>query len=259
MTVSDAHKPCFLRAERLAAWYKYHYGRCISAQLCKIIESQLLRLPIQSVLQLGIHFEEQEVGMTTHSGLPVSLRVHGNNHGVFLSSSECLPIKNDILDCVVIMHGLNIEQNPHRLLREADRVLADDGYLIIVGFNPYSLLGCLKPLGKLLGQSPWDCRFHSISKLKDWLGLLDFDVHHVDTLSYCAPFWSERFSQRFQAYKKLTVLKGRSFGNIYCIIARKRTVCMTRIPQFKQKRFLKFTSPGLRPTIRLKTENLIVD
>jgi hypothetical protein len=34
--------------------------------------------------------------------------------------------------------------DPHRLLREADRVLIDDGWMILTGFNPVSLMGLRK-------------------------------------------------------------------------------------------------------------------
>jgi hypothetical protein len=30
-----------------------------------------------------------------------------------------------------------VYQDPHRLLREVDRVLIDDGWLILSGFNPH--------------------------------------------------------------------------------------------------------------------------
>ncbi len=41
-------------------------------------------------------------------------------------------------------HCLAYSHDPHWLLREVDRVLIDDGWLIISGFNPFSLLGMAK-------------------------------------------------------------------------------------------------------------------
>lgn len=259
MALNDGYIPYISKAKSLAAWYSRYYGCSISRVLNKTIESLLLRLPVQSVAQVGIHFECQDrftfPDMTP--GLSVSLRLYGADSGHFLCSPDVLPVKNNMLDCVLLMHGLNFHDNPHRLLREVNRVLTDDGFLIIVGFNPYSLLGSLKLFGQVCKRSPWECRFQSVGKLKDWLGLLDFDVHSVDTFSYTLPLWSERLCQRFEFYRKLTSLKGGSLGNIYCITARKRTIPLTRIPLFKQKQVLKFASPGFHPTTRLKSEDTI--
>ena len=52
-----------------------------------------------------------------------------------------LPFLDKSADVCVLAHNLGYSSDPHRLLREADRVLIEDGWLIISGFNPLSLLG----------------------------------------------------------------------------------------------------------------------
>lgn len=55
-----------------------------------------------------------------------------------------LPFADKSVDVCLLAHTLPWCTDPHRLLREADRVLIDDGWLVISGFNPISLMGLRK-------------------------------------------------------------------------------------------------------------------
>ena len=63
------------------------------------------------------------------------------------SSSNCdikaeiqkLPLKESSVDCVVLIHSLETNKNPHAAFREIDRVLTEDGEIILVSFNKMSL------------------------------------------------------------------------------------------------------------------------
>ena len=57
-----------------------------------------------------------------------------------------LPFAAKSVDACLLAHTLSYADDPHRMLREVDRVLIDDGWLVISSFNPFSLLG----LGKLV-------------------------------------------------------------------------------------------------------------
>ena len=52
-----------------------------------------------------------------------------------------LPIANGAVDAVVLPHTLEFETDPFAVVREADRVLAGEGHLIVLGFRPWSLWG----------------------------------------------------------------------------------------------------------------------
>ena len=52
-----------------------------------------------------------------------------------------LPIANGAVDAVVLPHTLEFETDPYAVVREADRVLAGEGQLIVLGFRPFSLWG----------------------------------------------------------------------------------------------------------------------
>ncbi len=59
----------------------------------------------------------------------------------FLAEAENIPLASDSIDVVVLPHVFEYSNNPHRLLRELDRILIDDGHLVILGINRFSLWG----------------------------------------------------------------------------------------------------------------------
>ena len=52
-----------------------------------------------------------------------------------------LPLRENSMDAVVLHHVLDFTTNPHQCLREAARVVVPNGYLVVVGFNPWSICG----------------------------------------------------------------------------------------------------------------------
>ena len=52
-----------------------------------------------------------------------------------------LPIANGAVDAVLLPHTLEFETDPYAVVREADRVLAGEGQLLVLGFRPLSLWG----------------------------------------------------------------------------------------------------------------------
>ncbi len=69
-----------------------------------------------------------------------------------------LPFADESVYICLLAHTLPWCTNPHRLLREADRVLIDDGWLVIRGFNPISLMGLRKLVPVLRKTSPYNSR-----------------------------------------------------------------------------------------------------
>lgn len=82
------------------------------------------------------------------------------------------------VDVCLLAHTLPWCTDPHRLLREADRVLIDDGWLVISGFNPLSLMGLRKLVPVLRKTPPYNSRMFTLMRQLDWLSLLNFEVLH---------------------------------------------------------------------------------
>jgi SAM-dependent methyltransferase len=115
---------------------------------------------------------------------------------VFARSHE-LPFATQSIDLVVLPHVLEFAEEPHAVLREVDRVMMPEGRLVIVGFNPWSLWGLRSALGYSRDEPPWNGRFLSLLRVKDWLALLGFDVSAGRLIAYAPPFDSEKLRRRF--------------------------------------------------------------
>src|SRR5258707_1353945 len=92
---------------------------------------------------------------------------------------------------------LQFAAEPPAVLREVDRVMMPEGRLIIVGFNPWSLWGLRSAVGPSRESYPWNGRFVSLLRVKDWLALLGFDVSAGRLTGYAPPFDSEKLRSRF--------------------------------------------------------------
>ncbi len=87
-----------------------------------------------------------------------------------------LPFAEKSVDACLLAHTLPWCSDPHRLLREADRVLIDDGWLVLSGFNPLSLMGLRKLVPVLRRTPPYNSRMFTMMRQLDWLSLLNFEV-----------------------------------------------------------------------------------
>lgn len=86
-----------------------------------------------------------------------------------------LPISNGAVDAVVLPHTLEFETDPFAVVREADRILAGEGHLIVLGFRPFSLWG-FRSTAISRGYPPGLKRMLGARRVADWLELLGYDV-----------------------------------------------------------------------------------
>ncbi|MGZ5596901.1 MAG: class I SAM-dependent methyltransferase [Usitatibacter sp.] len=144
-------------------------------------------------LQLGL----AEFDLLRESRIAHRVRVDASGHPGLYAKSHELPIATQSVDLVVMPHALEFAAQPHEILREVDRVMMPEGRLVIVGFNPWSLWGLRSSVGFSRGEAPWNGRFVSLPRVKDWLALLGFDVNAGRLVGYAPPFDSEGVRRRF--------------------------------------------------------------
>jgi len=77
-----------------------------------------------------------------------------------------LPLQSHSVDAVLLPHTLEFAADPHRVIREAHRVLTGEGQLIILGFRPWSLWGLRASVRQLLPER----------RVRDWLAVLGCEV-----------------------------------------------------------------------------------
>ncbi len=112
-----------------------------------------------------------------------------------VAEADALPFAADSLDLVVLPHTLEFVLQPHDVLREVQRVLRAEGHVIIAGFNPYSLFGCKRYLGREV-LPPWNAAMISLYRIKDWLHLLGFDVIAGGLSAYAWPTQNQKWLKR---------------------------------------------------------------
>lgn len=137
-----------------------------------------------------------------------------------------LPFADKSVDVCLLAHTLPWCTDPHRLLREADRVLIDDGWLVISGFNPISLMGLRKLVPVLRKTSPYNSRMFTLMRQLDWLSLLNFEVLHASRF-HVLP-WNKHGGKLLNAHIP-------ALGCLQLIVARKRTIPLTLNPMKQSK------------------------
>lgn len=132
-----------------------------------------------------------------------------------------LPFINDSIHLLVLPHILEISRNPHQLLREMARVISPGGYLVLTGFNSYSLWNLGQNFfcfASRVGNIPNRSSI-SFYRLKDWLNLLEFQLYIGKFGCYKSPFCKKRL------YHKSTLMELAGerwwpiFGAIFFIVA----------------------------------------
>lgn len=113
-----------------------------------------------------------------------------------------LPIANDSVDLVVMMHHLSVTSEPHAILREAFRVLIPEGKLIIIDFNPLSLWGVRHFFQSWLEAIPWSGHYYTARRLKDWMQLLGFDQQKHLKVGYMLPIQTSAVTRRLYWLEK---------------------------------------------------------
>ena len=144
-----------------------------------------------------------------------------------------LPLTEQSLDLLVLPHVLDFCLDPHAVLREAERVLAPQGRLLVTGFNPWSLWGVRKLERK--NEMPWKGQFVALSRLKDWLSLLGLETVRGDYLCYRPPVQRQGVLARSGFMETAGDRWWPAAGGVYCLDVIKR-VCGMRViePQWKR-------------------------
>lgn len=119
-------------------------------------------------------------------------------HSAMIASADFLPIQSNSVDLVIMPHTLDFNLNPHQILREVYRVLIPEGHIVISGFNPLSLWGTCRHLKINRKDFPWNANFIALSRMKDWLKLLDFETMGGGLCCYAPPFEQEKWRHRFR-------------------------------------------------------------
>jgi SAM-dependent methyltransferase len=175
-------------------------------------------------------------------GLPAAVGPQAPHAPLGRSTVWCdyldLPFEAQSVDLIVMPHTLEFTSDPHRLLREAERVLMPEGQLLIVGFNSLSLWGARQSVGKLTGHPFLPARQDLIAftRLKDWIKLLGFELERGRFGCYRPPLATEQWLGRYGFMEAAGDRWWPIFGAIYMVTAIKRVRGMRLVGPLKVKK-----------------------
>lgn len=217
----------------LPDWLASEQGRYVTAWELDRVGRMVSDVFGFNALQIGLpqldYLSENRIPFRQKAGEP------GDNGMVDVRCAlPALPFATASVDLVVLAHALEFHEHPHQLLREVERVLIPEGQVVIVGFNPFSLWGLRRGLPSCPAGAPWNGRYMSLPRIKDWLALLSFEIDRGHFGRYAPPFRSSTWLSRCAWMEKAGDRWWPVAGAVYAIRAVKRVHGMRLVkPKWK--------------------------
>lgn len=164
--------------------------------------------------------------------------LNGRREASLLARFDELPFASQSIDLVVLPHVLEFAQEPHRVLREVDRVLVPEGHLVLTGLNPASLWGVRHGMQRIFRRPfiPRSSQLIALPRIKDWLKLLSFEVNRGRFGCYAPCVRSESWIARWSFLEKAGDRWWPVLGSVYTLTAVKRVHGMRLVGLVKKRR-----------------------
>lgn len=221
-----------MTASTLQGWYETPLGRYLLDKEREYLDDVTPDIFGFHALQLGL----AEIDFLRASRITHRLRISHEGHPDLYAKGHELPVATQSIDLVLLPHVLEFTTEAHAILREVDRIMMPEGRIVIVGFNPWSLWGLRSAIGPARNDFPWNGRFVSLPRVKDWLGLLGFDVSAGRLIGYAPPFDSDTWRRRFAFMEPAGDRWWAVGGAVYLLQAIKRVRGMRLITPAWQER-----------------------
>lgn len=164
---------------RLESWYVSPRGKYLSGIESALVNRELQECFGYNLLQMGPgRHPELCASSPVKNQFYLSPHTPAGTPDVYADYGE-LPFEAGSIDVAVLHHVLEWSQQPHQLLREIQRVIAPQGHLLLVCFNPWSLHGLWSLLSRYFPAATWRQRRIDKVRIDDWLSLLGFNLQSV--------------------------------------------------------------------------------
>jgi|GEM_PF-1513844 len=233
------------RAHELARWFQSLKGQAFVKAEIQLVKQSLPKIfgsycGISSVYPIDTLLTQVPCRRTCQF-LPFEIADLMNDPASITASPSVmcrfadLPLEDNSLDGLVLLHTLDFVANPHDAVREMARVIRPGGQLLLVGFNPASLLGLGRFVPTLFKSGLWHARFLRRQRLMDWMALLQFEVELTEGIQLVpgqTPLKPKRAAESFAAnnehpslgrelWTKITRAFRERHGSVYFLRARK--------------------------------------
>jgi len=212
----------------LESWYGGENGRYLLQATREATREMLETAFGYHILQLGVRGAEPLCDSSRINHRVFCAERPGDGVGLVAHCDE-LPLESDSVDALIAHHCVEFAHNPHRALREMQRVLTPQGQMVVIGFNPFSLQGANTRLRGLARHSLW--RHHrpvSESRLTDWLHLLGCEVEEVTRLYAVPPAGRGRLRDALERVNNWSARHNLPAGGLYILHARKQVAGLHR-------------------------------
>ncbi len=205
-------------------------------------ERQLLEQRLQNCF--GVHLLQCSIvdGLELYHNSPVNHcfkfapRATELNERAAVAQFDELPLEDNSIDVVLLHHVLEFSAEPHALLREIARVVRPEGRILVMVFNPWSMLHLRQIMAHRFNVNAWRCQNIGGHRVADWLRVLNFYINQTDYSWYGPRLLGGRLAKIGRPLHFML----RPFGGAALVTATKRNA--TLIPIRKRWREL---SPGL--------------
>lgn len=175
-----------------SAWLHTELGRQLVAAEAQLLQGLMDDVFGLELLQLGTWGSSRELlssSRTRRQSIVAEAADGAAKEIDIVARLNALPIQTATVDAVLLPHTLDFDADPHSIVREADRVLTGEGQLIVLGFQPLSLWG-LRATAARSGYPAGLKQMLRARRVRDWLGLLGYEVVQQRTYLYSRP-WGE--------------------------------------------------------------------
>lgn len=235
---------------QLSNWYRTVLGKEIAMAESQYISQLLAKLPGSYLLQLGqTPLSWLNASRIMHKSV-VDEQIGKQITSLVVAEFTSLPFPRELFDVVVLPHIVDCKQNYPVIIAEAARVLNGEGYLLILGFNPYSL-------GALSRAKPPLIKAPSVYKLRYWLRKANCEVIQIKTFFYRPLIQSENVLQKLKVLETVGPFFLPCSGVCYVMVARKKIMLVTPLRQ-KLKNWWRhwLSKPIAEPSTRTRCTKL---
>jgi SAM-dependent methyltransferase len=225
--------------QTLQHWFETPLGRLLAEVERQALDRHLDRWAGASLLQIGGFGGGRRV-LRANTSRQWLVDADGCGQVDCVLQPDKLPFQSDSMDIVVLVHSLEFSGNPHRVLREAARVLAPEGHLLVLTFNLASLWGLAHSLPTLQRRgAPWNGQYFTSRRVRDWLTLLDLETVAVEHHFFRPPLSRARVQEQMAPLERWAPRLVPWFGGVHMIVAQKHVVGVTPLrPVWRPQRRL---------------------
>lgn len=197
-------------------WYDTLAGQQALKQVDGLCEQYMSGIFGYYALEMGALSGHTSIFKHSRVAFSASLGTDQQKNDI-LAVPEQLPLETDNIDLVVASHVLEASTDPHQVLREIDRILVPEGQLILIGFNPWSLMRSCSALRQKVDLP-------NMSRVRDWFSLLGFEMLDLQYLGFRPGLQNEKLYQRLSWMESCGKMAWPMFSNLYVIHAKKQVI-----------------------------------